>query len=287
LARTGAFVLRQPVLVILMAKLLFLSTSLRSVPVLASVAAHAAVAAVAGFGGHALPFSGPAMTEIAVEVAEAVPVPAISPPEAEPAAVPNESAQRSFPTHHHDYPVPPDHDAHPHDPSLVHTHTAFPLPAPGAVPDEPVSQPSAIESAPLSAEAPVFTMSLGRAAIATGGATSTQGAISASPGGGAQAEESDAPVAAAQVSVAARLLSSIRPVYPVAARTAQVEADVLLEIVVDKQGVVIDARIVRGAGYGMDESALTAIRRYRFSPAERNGRAVRVHMPWSVEFRFD
>jgi TonB family protein len=45
------------------------------------------------------------------------------------------------------------------------------------------------------------------------------------------------------------------------------------------------APVARRAGHGFDASALAAIRAYRFSPAEREGRRVRVRMPWTVQFR--
>jgi TonB family protein len=48
---------------------------------------------------------------------------------------------------------------------------------------------------------------------------------------------------------------------------------------------VIDARVLHPAGLGLDAAALTAVRRYRFTPAERGGHPVRVRMRWSVEFR--
>jgi TonB family protein len=38
-------------------------------------------------------------------------------------------------------------------------------------------------------------------------------------------------------------------------------------------------------GYGFDEAAAAAMRKYRFSPAARDGHAVSVRMPWTVQFR--
>ena len=83
----------------------------------------------------------------------------------------------------------------------------------------------------------------------------------------------------------AKLVTSVTAGYPVDARADDVEGDVGLEIVVDATGQVVDARVVKRAGHGFDESALAAIRRYRFAPAQREGRNVRVRMPWTVNFR--
>jgi TonB family protein len=63
------------------------------------------------------------------------------------------------------------------------------------------------------------------------------------------------------------------------------DATVALQIVVDASGRVEAARVVRSAGHAFDEAALSAVRNYRFTPAERSGRPVRVRMAWTVEFR--
>ena len=81
------------------------------------------------------------------------------------------------------------------------------------------------------------------------------------------------------------LVSRVFPIYPADARSEEVEADVPLEIVVDKSGKVVSARALSHVGYGFDESAISAIRQYRFSPAGRAGHAVAVRMPWTMQFR--
>lgn len=88
-----------------------------------------------------------------------------------------------------------------------------------------------------------------------------------------------------EVTERARLVWSGPLVYPAAARRAELEADVALEIVVGLDGRVVSARVRQPAGYGLDEEAVRAVGAYRFSPARRDGRPVRVHMPWTVQFR--
>jgi TonB family protein len=87
------------------------------------------------------------------------------------------------------------------------------------------------------------------------------------------------------VSAPAKLAGTVTAAYPAEARADDVEGEVALEIVVDAEGRVIDARVVKRAGHGFDDSALVAIKQYRFSPAQRDGRSVRVRMPWTVQFR--
>jgi TonB family protein len=88
-----------------------------------------------------------------------------------------------------------------------------------------------------------------------------------------------------EVTERARLVSSGPLRYPEAARRAELEADVALELVVGPDGRVASARVVRPAGYGLDDEAVRAVRAYRFSPARLDGRPVRVRMPWTVQFR--
>lgn len=89
------------------------------------------------------------------------------------------------------------------------------------------------------------------------------------------------------VSVPARLVAVEPVVYPPDARVEQVEADVPVEIVVDTGGRVTEATLLRRAGYGFDDSALAAVRRYRFTPAQKAGQPVRVRMRWVVQFRLN
>jgi TonB family protein len=272
-----------------MAKLLFLSTSLRTAPVALSIVAHAAFAVAAGLGGHARTSGSPGVAEIDIELA---PTPAREVPQDIPGPKADEPV--AFPTHTHKYPVQPDHDAHPHDPSIVHDHSlmkAMPLKEPaGPVMAASEKAPSAAPASDAvlgsSSSAPVFTIALGHAPVSSGGVTSING--TGMGGVGARVADADEPaVPESLVTSRARLVSQVMPPYPSAARNLQIEADVGLEIVVDTAGVVADARVVRHAGYGMDEAALAAVRRALFVAARRDGRPVRVRMPWVVQFHLD
>jgi TonB family protein len=90
---------------------------------------------------------------------------------------------------------------------------------------------------------------------------------------------------ARDVSEPARLVQSAEAPYPEAASAAGIEADVTLELVVDENGRVTSATPRTGAGYGFERAAETAVRAYRFSPARRAGRPVRVRLSWTVNFR--
>lgn len=151
--------------------------------------------------------------------------------------------------------------------------TARPLSAP-AVSTALAAAPSD-DTAParfaLSAATVASGPGLFNAAEAPAGTSATSGATSIFGAG-----EVDAP---------ARLLAASPVSYPPAARQAEIETDVPLEIVVDPAGHVVSARLTSKAGFGLDDEALRAIRGYRFSPALRAGQAVAVRMRWLVQFR--
>jgi len=59
----------------------------------------------------------------------------------------------------------------------------------------------------------------------------------------------------------------------------------VLEIEVDERGNVSDAKVVKLAGYGLDEKALETVRTWKFRPAMANGHPIRVRVRVEVNFR--
>lgn len=66
------------------------------------------------------------------------------------------------------------------------------------------------------------------------------------------------------------------PAFTPAARRLRRQGQVILEAVINKEGAVVDAKILKGLGFGLDESALETVSTWRFEPARRNGRAIAV-----------
>lgn len=265
-----------------------LNLGARSVPIVASVVLHAGIAAglVASASGHAQVGRAAPTVEMTVDVdmlEAAAPPAVVAPP-----PVPETAKNVAAPTHTHPYPVDPSHDARPHDPSLAHDHhdhddhhsepEAAPTPAAPAL----VAEASALPRFDLGSGsgAPMGNRVAAQAAPDTG---ARAGSSSGSGGGGGGGD--DVVHAASAVQVPARLVQSAASAYPAHARADDVEGEVGVEIVVDREGRVVEARVTRPAGHGFDAAALTAVRAYRFSPAQREGHAVRVRMPWSVQFR--
>lgn len=82
-----------------------------------------------------------------------------------------------------------------------------------------------------------------------------------------------------------RLLREVKPDYTEAARRAGIEGDVVLEIVVRRDGSVGPMRVIRSLPHGLDRQAMAAVRQWRFEPATRLGSPVDVIVEVAVEFQ--
>jgi TonB family protein len=82
-----------------------------------------------------------------------------------------------------------------------------------------------------------------------------------------------------------RLLKEVKANYTEEARLRNLEGEVVLEIVVRRDGTVSDVRLVSGLPNGLNERAIAAVRQWRFAPATRLGRPVDVIVEVAVEFK--
>ena len=82
-----------------------------------------------------------------------------------------------------------------------------------------------------------------------------------------------------------RLVREVKAEYTEQARRRGVTGNVLLEIIVTRQGSVGTITVTRGLGLGLDERAVDAVRRWQFAPARRLGQPVDVVVEVSVEFK--
>ena len=67
------------------------------------------------------------------------------------------------------------------------------------------------------------------------------------------------------------ILYKPRPAYTAQARRRRLEGEVLLEVVFQASGALRINRVVKGLGFGLDETALTAAQHIQFRPARRDG----------------
>lgn len=72
------------------------------------------------------------------------------------------------------------------------------------------------------------------------------------------------------------LTTKVQPIYPVQAKTDRVQGTVELEITVTKDGVPAELRVVRSPSDELSESALEAVRQWRYRPTLLNGSPVEI-----------
>ena len=75
------------------------------------------------------------------------------------------------------------------------------------------------------------------------------------------------------------------PEYSEEARKAKWQGAVLLELVVDANGVPQDIKVIRSLGLGLDQKAIEAVQKWRFKPGQKDGKAVPVSANIEVNFR--
>jgi TonB family protein len=80
------------------------------------------------------------------------------------------------------------------------------------------------------------------------------------------------------------LIHRVEPEYPVWARKGRVEGMVMIEAVITERGDVVDAHVVQSANPVLNDSALAAIRQWRYQPATLDGRPVRVYLTVTMTF---
>lgn len=74
-------------------------------------------------------------------------------------------------------------------------------------------------------------------------------------------------------------------IYPEMARAAGIEGRVFVQFVINPDGTVRNAEVVRGVGAGLDEAALNAVRQARFIPGRQGGIPVAVRFSLPITFR--
>ncbi|HKT49570.1 MAG TPA: energy transducer TonB [Candidatus Angelobacter sp.] len=77
---------------------------------------------------------------------------------------------------------------------------------------------------------------------------------------------------------------SPEPDFSEEARHARYQGIVMMHIVIDTSGNVTDIRIDRALGKGLDENAVDAVKKWKFSPATRDGQPVSVSMMTEISF---
>jgi TonB family protein len=81
------------------------------------------------------------------------------------------------------------------------------------------------------------------------------------------------------------LLSKVEPEYSEDARAAKFQGTVLLQIVVDADGLATDIKVAKSLGFGLDEKAVEAVQRWKFKPGTIGDTPVPVMATIEINFR--
>jgi periplasmic protein TonB len=81
------------------------------------------------------------------------------------------------------------------------------------------------------------------------------------------------------------ILFKLEPEYSEEARKAKFQGTVLLSVVVDEKGNPRDIKVLRPLGLGLDQKAVEAVEKWKFSPGKKDGKPVPVQAQIEVNFR--
>ncbi len=71
-----------------------------------------------------------------------------------------------------------------------------------------------------------------------------------------------------------QFLHQVMPIYPLMARRLGKEGRVVLRLTIDEKGKLLNVEVLVGAGYGLTEAAVEAVKRSKFLPAKKEGKPV-------------
>lgn len=83
------------------------------------------------------------------------------------------------------------------------------------------------------------------------------------------------------------IVSRVNPSYPPVAAAKKAEGTVLLSVLVSETGQVAEVKILRGAGgsTGLNEAAVSAVKKWKFQPAVKDGKRVKVWVTYPIVFK--
>jgi TonB family protein len=82
-----------------------------------------------------------------------------------------------------------------------------------------------------------------------------------------------------------KVIKDVRPQYSKEALEKQIQGEVALEGVVTEQGTMTDLRVLKSLEPSLDQAAIDAALQWRFEPARKDGKPVRVRVTLIMSFR--
>jgi TonB family protein len=80
-----------------------------------------------------------------------------------------------------------------------------------------------------------------------------------------------------------RLVSRVMPEYPLVAKQAGIQGDIVVKTTIDQKGNVVNVQVVSGPAM-LRGPALTALRRWKYEPSTLNGQPIEVQMLVTIKF---
>jgi len=120
-------------------------------------------------------------------------------------------------------------------------------------------------------------------AMENSGTSSTGAAVNGGLAGSRGAQPA-APVPIGGEVKPAQLLSSTQPTYPQLARTQRISGDVKIDALIDEHGRVTGMKVISGPAM-LHQSAMDALRQWKYRPASLNGEPVSMHLLVTIQFR--
>jgi TonB family protein len=81
------------------------------------------------------------------------------------------------------------------------------------------------------------------------------------------------------------LIYKVDPQFSEESKKAEFSGVVLINFIVDTNGLPRNVHVRRGVGMGLDENAVAAVKQYKFSPAMEDGKPVPVELNVEVSFQ--
>nr|BFD64438.1 hypothetical protein BdHM001_31190 [Bdellovibrio sp. HM001] len=149
---------------------------------------------------------------------------------------------------------------------------------PAAAASAPVAAPSTPPAVPSSSSAP--TTSSENLAEHTSAAESEMGSDQFS-------DDSTPVVGWSEITRLPKVKREVKAQYPAEAKSAGVDGPVLLEILIDRHGQVRQVKVLSGPGYGLNESAVAALKSFEFQPAFKGKESVAVKIRYTYRFKLE
>lgn len=83
------------------------------------------------------------------------------------------------------------------------------------------------------------------------------------------------------------IIGEVKVDYPAEAKKNDIEGDVRLRVTTDETGLVTAVSVISGPGYGLNEAARDALKRFKFKPAIKGGEAVGYTFTYTYRFLLD